>query len=735
MVPSERNMQEIKIPLNQAANDGGTAITSNDNSPMPRSLFSINNGGRDSIMRQQSSIGKEYKKELQKQKSVSILKQVLEESILRTAEDQFNQQKMFQKAYREHNQSQFNNNHHRSSVSELSFKKISESVKKVDLSRIHNFVSASQFNEVMTLRHKIDLLEKENEELRVLNREMNEFKQILDHPMEDIDQRRYHLLKSQVIQLTRQNKLLSDTVQSQSRLVRETERMLQYLEEAVMLSSKKAELIYQKRRERILEKKRQEELLRKQQQYQENAKKKRRKQQPQPESKDEGETIKLYEISIDEYKSRMEEDEIQTLDQVREEQIKELFKSADPRNFIQKLRQTFHHTVIQERRAYQESFYDYHPLIQAKSRNYDEFEYNLTINLNQGQILKCESTIVELFKLLNNTYDTIIIKGEFPTSKQINQAKIQLRQSIDQLLLLGLLPVGQIHENKKHIIVKNSNLISQNNYEQWAKYVSDRVQRETMPRMLPSTCDKFISVNNEFIDKERLLNIIRTSMSSKKNAKKLMMNLMSEVFQINNKHRAQIILLSRENTLIKNFQNESQKHLEKFTEFIYSKYNFFAKDFKQHFYKPYKELCLTYKECKLHDNAKKYVMAFLEQFEKTSSDHFQKAFDLFYQEQGPDLKINDRLEDLIRAYNANQKLLMQNLNDYEKIMNIRFKKDEEYQHLLKQKQIEEDKRLAELKEKEQNVDEDANENQKGMDNYETFVKEIKKVNIYNQKSH
>ena len=42
----------------------------------------------------------------------------------------------------------------------------------------------------------------------------------------------------------------------------ESERLLNYVDEAVMLSSKKAEMIYMKRRERLLEKKKQEELIR-----------------------------------------------------------------------------------------------------------------------------------------------------------------------------------------------------------------------------------------------------------------------------------------------------------------------------------------------------------------------------------------------------------------------------------------------------------------------------------------
>lgn len=52
-----------------------------------------------------------------------------------------------------------------SNINGLSVKKLTEHVHKVDLSRIYNFVSASQFTEVQTLRAKIDSLQKENDEL------------------------------------------------------------------------------------------------------------------------------------------------------------------------------------------------------------------------------------------------------------------------------------------------------------------------------------------------------------------------------------------------------------------------------------------------------------------------------------------------------------------------------------------------------------------------------------------
>lgn len=154
---------------------------------------------------------------------------------------------------------------------------------------------------------KIEVLEKENGDLLSLTKEMNEFKQTLESPLIDIDQRRYHLLKSQVIQLTRsvtfpslflQNKILRDTVEHQSTLIRETERIINYLDESVMLSSKKAEIIYQKRRERLLEKRRKEELMR---QHQFEAMKKRKRNSQAASEGAPKVPLKLYEMEIAEY--------------------------------------------------------------------------------------------------------------------------------------------------------------------------------------------------------------------------------------------------------------------------------------------------------------------------------------------------------------------------------------------------------------------------------------------------
>jgi hypothetical protein len=46
----------------------------------------------------------------------------------------------------------------------------------------------------------------------------------------------------------------------------------------------------------------------------------------------------LLEISIEEFERKKEEDELKSLDLIREEEIKEFFKSSEPRNFIKKIK-------------------------------------------------------------------------------------------------------------------------------------------------------------------------------------------------------------------------------------------------------------------------------------------------------------------------------------------------------------------------------------------------------------
>ena len=74
----------------------------------------------------------------------------------------------------------------------------------------------------------------------------------------------------------------------------------------------------------------------------------------------------------------MKEDEIATLDLVREEEIKELFRSPDPRNFIAKLKSTLGQALMQEKKAFNNTFFIAHPLLENNSHK------NFGINLNQS---------------------------------------------------------------------------------------------------------------------------------------------------------------------------------------------------------------------------------------------------------------------------------------------------------------------------------------------------------------
>ena len=55
----------------------------------------------------------------------------------------------------------------------------------------------------------------------------------------------------------------------------------------------------------------------------------------------------------------------------------------------------------------------------------------------------------------------------------------------------------------------------------------------------------------------------------------------------------------------------------------------------------------------MHDKSKKYMVQFIDLFEKIDSAHFEPLFDEFYKDEHPDLKYNDRINDLITAYNNN----------------------------------------------------------------------------------
>ena len=112
------------------------------------------------------------------------------------------------------------------------------------------------------------------------------------------------------------------------------------------------------------------------------------------------------------------------------------------------------------------------------------------------------------------------------------------------------------------------------------------MQRDSIPKLVPSTVDKFFAINYDLTKKEHLIKQAFGT-KDKKLMKKTIASLIDEIHRIQHCERAQMILLNRENILTKNFKNESDKHIEKFTEFIYSKYNFFARIFRDSIVRPF----------------------------------------------------------------------------------------------------------------------------------------------------
>lgn len=148
------------------------------------------------------------------------------------------------------------------------------------------------------------------------------------------------------------------------------------------------------------------------------------------------------------------------------------------------------------------------------------------------------------------------------------------------------------------------------------------------------------------------------------------------------KQRLQLVLITRENMLLRNYLNECQSHIDRFSQFIYTKYAYLGKTFRDKFYKPYQQLKKSHQDVLLHDKGKKYVMAFLDLFNTYNAQFFDPTLEEFYSGSGnafqnsqggdmPDISRNERISDLIKAYNLNQKLLISNLNDYEKLFNLK----------------------------------------------------------------
>ena len=96
----------------------------------------------------------------------------------------------------------------------------------------------SGFKELMQLRVKVGKLQRENEELLLVCKEMNEFRSVLDTSSvpSSIDERRLLLLKSQIIAMRRQTSFLQKSVHSQNAVLRKTRELLRFLAEAATLT-------------------------------------------------------------------------------------------------------------------------------------------------------------------------------------------------------------------------------------------------------------------------------------------------------------------------------------------------------------------------------------------------------------------------------------------------------------------------------------------------------------------
>ncbi len=105
------------------------------------------------------------------------------------------------------------------------------------------------------------------------------------------------------------------------------------------------------------------------------------------------------------------------------------------------------------------------------------------------------------------------------------------------MILLGFLPTGNAFDSDKSLLIRHSSLISQTIYEDWCKYISDRVQRDSIPKMVPSTVDKFLGINYDMTKKEYLIEHVFGT-KDKKLMKKSIVSLIDEIHRVQNCQRA-----------------------------------------------------------------------------------------------------------------------------------------------------------------------------------------------------
>ena len=87
---------------------------------------------------------------------------------------------------------------------------------------------------------------------------------------------------------------------------------------------------------------------------------------------------------------------------------------------------------------------------------------------------------------------------------------------MDSLMLIGLLPDGGLKKDSMSILESKS---SADNYEEWAKYVANRVERDARPKVVVPTVDKFIKLNLQVTEKKALMRFMFDTSKSKKEMK------------------------------------------------------------------------------------------------------------------------------------------------------------------------------------------------------------------------
>ena len=68
-------------------------------------------------------------------------------------------------------------------------------------------------------------------------------------------------------------------------------------------------------------------------------------------------------------------------------------------------------------------------------------------------------------------------------------------------MLIGLLPFGDIDRNINTADGFSNTLLGLNNYQEWATHVSERANRDAIPKVASQTIEKFLKLNEEIVNK------------------------------------------------------------------------------------------------------------------------------------------------------------------------------------------------------------------------------------------